>query len=159
MLISLPLFTLLHVLLSLVGIVAGCVVVGAWLGGRQLNAWTAIFLFTTVLANATGFFFPFSRLLPSHVLGGLSLLILPIAIAARYWKHLAGGWRRAYILAAVIALYFNVFVLMVQLFQKVPGLIAAAPTQQSPAFIVTQLFLLALFMVLGRSALGAPTAA
>ncbi|MEO8140367.1 MAG: hypothetical protein ABI742_12015, partial [Gemmatimonadota bacterium] len=133
MLIPLPEFTLLHVLLSVVGILAGVVVIGGLIAGTRLNSWIAVFLATTFLTNATGFFFPFARILPSHIVGGISLVILPIAMAALYWKHLAGGWRRVFVVTSVIAVYFNVFVLIVQLFQKFPLLIAVAPTQQSPA--------------------------
>ena len=153
MLIPLPEFTLLHVLLSVVGILAGLVVIGGLMSGTLLNGWIGVFLTATILTNATGFFFPFTRILPSHIVGGLSLVILPIAMAALYWKHLAGGWRRVFVVASVVAVYFNVFVLVVQLFQKFPLLIAVAPTQQSPAFAVSQLIVLGLFVGLGRAAL------
>ena len=151
-LFGLPLFTLIHVVLSIVGIVAGLVVVGGLMAGKQFGGWNLTFLVTTVLTNVTGFLFPFARLLPSHILGGISLVILPLAIAALYWKHLAGPWRRIFVIATVTALYFNVFVLMVQLFGKFPLLLVVAPTQQSPAFGVTQLLVLVLFVMLGRAA-------
>lgn len=153
MILDLPTFTLIHVVLSLVGIIAGLVVVGGLMAGVRLDGWTGIFLATTVLTNATGFGFPFVTLLPSHIVGGLSLLILPVAIAARYWKHLAGAWRQIFVVTTVVALYFNVFVLVVQLFQKFPLLIAVAPTQKAPAFVVSQLIILAIFFGLGRAAL------
>ena len=152
MIFGLPTFALIHVVLSLLGIFAGLVVVGGLMSGKRLDGWVGLFLVTTVLTNATGFGFPFVRLLPSHILGGLSLVILPVTIAARYWKHLAGGWRQVFVVTSIVALYFNVFVLVVQLFAKFPFLIAVAPTQQAPAFIVTQLLVLALFVVLGRAA-------
>ncbi len=150
--LSLPAFALVHVLLSLVGIFAGLVVVGGLMSGKRLDGWIALFLITTVLTNVTGFLFPFAKLLPSHVLGGLSLVILPIAIVALYEKHLAGGWRRGFVVATVVALYFNVFVLIVQLFSKFPLLTATAPTQKEPPFAITHLVVLALFIWLGRAA-------
>lgn len=153
MLLDFPTLTLVHVLLSVVGIFAGLVLVGGLMSGARFDGWLVTYLVTTVLTNVTGFLFPFRTLLPSHVLGGLSLLILPVTIYARYGKQLAGGWRRIFLLTAVTALYFNVFVLVVQLFQKFPGLIAIAPTQKDPAFIGTQLLILAIFVLLGRSAL------
>jgi hypothetical protein len=151
-LIDLPTFTLIHVVLSLVGIFAGLVVVGGLMAGAQLDGWTGLFLATTVLTNVTGFGFPFRTLLPSHIVGGVSLLVLPIAIAARYWKHLTGAWRQVFVVTTALALYFNVFVLLVQLFQKTPALIVIAPTQKEPPFLVTQLVVLALFVWLGRAA-------
>jgi hypothetical protein len=150
---DIPTFTLIHVVLSLVGIVAGLVVVGGLMAGVRLNGWTGLFLVTTVLTNITGFGFPFRVLLPSHIVGGLSLIILPVAITARYGKHLTGAWRQVFVVTTVLALYFNVFVLLVQLFQKIPGLIVVAPTQKAPAFAATQLLILVLFVWLGRAAL------
>lgn len=152
MVFDLPTFTLIHVVLSVVGIVAGLVMVGGLMAGVLFRGWTATYFLTTVLTNATGFGFTFRTLLPSHIVGGISLLILPIGMAALYWKHLSGGWRRVFVIASVTALYLNVFVLVVQLFQKFPGLIAAAPTQKEPPFIVTQLLILVLFVWLGRAA-------
>jgi hypothetical protein len=145
-------FTLIHVVLSMVGIFAGLVVVGGLIAGKRLDGWIGLFLVTTVLTNVTGFGFPFRTLLPSHILGGLSLLLLPIAIAARYWKHLTGAWRKVFVVTTVLALYFNVFVLLVQLFQKMPALVVLAPTQKEPPFLVTQLVVLALFVWMGRAA-------
>lgn len=152
MLLDLPALTLVHVILSVVGILAGLVVVGGLMAGTLFRGWTGAYLLTTVLTNATGFLFPFRTLLPSHILGGLSLLLLPLAIGALYWKRLAGRVRPVFVVTAVVALYFNVFVLMVQLFQKFPLLIAVAPTQQSPAFAATQLLVLGVFVALGRAA-------
>jgi hypothetical protein len=149
---DIPTFTLIHVVLSLVGVVAGLVVVGGLMAGVRLDGWIGLFLVTTVLTNVTGFGFPFRTLLPSHIVGGISLLLLPVAIAARYWKHLTGAWRQVFIVTTVLTLYFNVFVLLVQLFQKTPALIVLAPTQKEPPFLVTQLLLLALFVWLGRAA-------
>src|SRR6266542_1628922 len=146
-------FTLIHVLLSLVGIFAGLVVAGGLVAGERLDGWTGVFLVTTVLTNVTGFGFPFVTFLPSHAIGIISLVVLLIVIVARYWKHLTGAWRRVYVVGAVLALYLNVFVLLAQLFRRLPALIAAAPTQKEPPFLVTQLVVLALFVWLGRAAL------
>jgi hypothetical protein len=145
-------FTLIHVVLSLLGIFAGLVVAGGLVAGKRLDGWTGLFLATTVLTNVTGFGFPFRTLLPSHMVGALSLLILPVAIVARYWKHLTGAWRQVFVVSTVLALYFNVFVLLVQLFQKTPALIVIAPTQKELPFLVTQLVVVALFVWLGRAA-------
>lgn len=152
MIFDFPTLTLIHVVLSVVGILAGLAVVGGLMAGTRLDGWLGVFLVTTVLTNVTGFFFPFRTLLPSHIVGAISLVILPVTILARYGKKLAGPWRTTFVVTAVLALYFNVFVLVVQLFQKTPGLIVIAPTQQAPAFIGTQLLLLAVFVILGRAA-------
>jgi len=117
--------------------------------GKRLDAGTAIFLITTVATNVTGFGFPFHKLLPSHAIGGISLVVLAIAIIARYARHLVGPWRRVYVISALIALYFNVFVLIVQLFEKVPALRALAPTQSEPPFPVAQVVVMVLFVVPG----------
>ena len=152
MIFEITTFTLIHVVLSLLGIFAGLIVVGGLMAGVRLDGWIGLFLVTTVLTNVTGFGFPFRTLLPSHIVGGVSLLVLPVAIAARYWKHLTGAWRQVFVVTTVLALYFNVFVLLVQLFQKTPALIVIAPTQKEPPFLVTQLVVLALFVWLGRAA-------
>ncbi len=153
MIFNLATFTLLHTVLSVVGILAGLVVVGGLMAGVRYNGWIATYLATTILTNATGFGFPFVVLMPSHIIGVISLIILPVAVVALYLKHLAGGWRTTFVVITVTALYFNVFVLVVQLFRKVPAMIALAPTQKEPPFLVTQLLFLALFIVLGRAAL------
>jgi hypothetical protein len=142
-------FTFVHVVISLVGILSGLVVLFGLIAGKSLDGWTALFLLTTVATSVTGFMFPFHKLLPSHVVGAISLVVLSIAILARYSRHLAGGWRRTYVISAVIALYLNVFVLVVQLFEKVPALNALAPTQSEPPFKITQIVVLAIFVVLG----------
>ena len=144
--------TIVHTAISLIGIVSGVVVMFGLLGGKQRDKWTALFLLTTVLTSVTGFLFPFDHLLPSHKVGIISLVVLALAIPARYFFHLAGGWRRTYVLTAVLALYLNVFVLVVQLFLKVPALHAMAPTQQEPPFLVAQLIVLALFIWLAIAA-------
>jgi len=144
----LSMVTFVHVLLSVAGIPAGFVVMYGLLTAKRLDGWTATFLWTTVLTSVTGFFFPLHRLLPSHILGIISLVLLPIAIYARYSRQLAGGWRRIYVITAAMALYLNVFVLVVQLFQKVPPLKALAPTQTEGPFKASQLAVLAIFIVL-----------
>jgi len=151
---SLATFTRLHVLISLVGIVSGFIVMAGLLAGNRMRVSTAIFLVTTVLTSATGFLFPFHGLEPPHIVGIISLVVLAIAILARYAFHLAGRWRSTYVITSVIALYFNVFVLVVQSFQKVAALRALAPHQNEPPFVVTQLVVLALFVVLGVFATG-----
>ncbi len=141
-------FTVVHVVLSLLGIGSGFVVSFGLLAGKRLNGWTALFLASTVATSVTGFGFPFDHLLPSHKVGIISLVVLAVAILARYAFHLAGAWRWIYVVGAVVALYLNVFVLIVQAFQKVPALNAMAPKQSEPPFVLTQLGVLALFLVL-----------
>jgi hypothetical protein len=141
-------FTLVHVLLSLVGIGSGFVVAYGLLTAKRLGGWTAIFLASTVATSVTGFGFPFDHFLPSHWVGVISLLVLAVAILARYALHLAGNWRRIYVVSAMIALYLNVFVGIVQAFQKVPALKAIAPTQSEAPFLLTQLIVMALFVAL-----------
>jgi hypothetical protein len=153
MFFDLPTFTLIHVVLSVLGIVAGLVVVGGLMSGARLNGWTAFFLATTILTNVTGFGFPFSKVLPPHVVGAVSLVVLAVCLLARYGKLLAGAWRATYVVTAAAALYLNVFVLMVQLFIKTPPLTQLAPTQQEAPFVLTQVLVLALFVWLGWSAL------
>jgi hypothetical protein len=145
-------FTFVHVMLSVAGIVAGLYVVGGLSSGKRLDGWIGTFLVTTLLTNITGFLFPFRVLMPSHILGGLSLLFIPVAMFAIYGKHLEGSWKKIFVISSVTALYFNVFVLIAQLFAKMPGLLVISPTQQTPIFGATQLGLLILFVLMGRSA-------
>jgi hypothetical protein len=142
-------FTLVHVVLSLVGIGSGLVVLFGMLGAKRLDGWTALFLATTVLTSVTGFFFPVAGFLPSHAVGILSLVFLAAALVAFYVYRLAGAWRWIYVVGAVVALYFNVFVGVVQAFRKVSFLEPLAPTQSEPPFVVAQLVVLAIFIVLG----------
>lgn len=153
MIFDLPMFTLIHVVISLVGIIAGLVVLGGLMAGARLDGWTALFLVTTTLTSITGFGFPASAITPAHVVGALSLIVLAGCLAARYWMKLARGWRTAYVLTAIVALYLNVFVLVVQLFAKTPALAALAPTQQEAPFALTQAAVLGLFVWLGWAAL------
>ena len=141
-------FTLVHVVLSLVGIFAGLVVVFGMFSSKKLDGWTALFLATTVLTSVTGFF-PRDHILPSHIVGIISLVVLAIAILALYALHLAGPWRWIYVVSAVVALYLNVFVGVVQAFQKLPLLASLAPTQSEPPFLIAQSVVLVIFVVLG----------
>jgi len=142
-------FTHVHVAISLVAILSGLVVLLGLLTGRRLDHWTSFFLLTTVATSVTGFFFPFHGFTPAIGVGIISLIVLAVAIVARYPRHLAGSWRVLYVIGATLALYLNVFVLIVQLFQNVPALKAMAPTQSEPPFLVAQLAALILFVVLG----------
>jgi hypothetical protein len=145
---SLPTFTLVHVILSLVGICSGIVVVYGLLTAKRLDGWTVLFLVSTAATSVTGFGFPFDHLLPSHIVGIISLVALAIAVLGRYVLRLARAGRWLYVVGAMLALYLNVFVLIVQSFEKVPALKELAPTQSEPPFLVAQLVILALFAVL-----------
>ena len=153
MILGLQPFTFVHVVISLVGILSGFVVLYGLLTGRRFEGWTALFLLTTVATSVTGFGFPIDIILPSHIVGIISLVLLAAAILARYAFRLAGSWRSVYVIGAGIALYLNVFVLIVQLFQKVPALKALAPTQSEPPFVLTQGAALAVFAALIIAAL------
>lgn len=142
-------FTLIHVLLSLAGIGSGFVVVFGLLNRKRLDGWTAIFISTTILTSLTGFLFPITQITPGIILGILSLLVLTPTVLARYVFGLRGAWRSTYVVSAMIALYFNCFVAVVQAFQKVPALKALAPTQKEPPFAIAQLLVMGLFLVLG----------
>ena len=149
MILGMTPFTFFHVLLSLIGIFSGVVVVFGLITAKRLDGWTLVFLVTTLATSVTGFMFPFHKLLPSHILGAMSIVLLAFAIYGRYARQLAGGWRLAYVITAVISFYFNVFVLIVQLFEKVPALHVLAPTQSEGPFKLAQLSALLLFIVLG----------
>ncbi len=142
-------FTLVHVIISLVGIGSGFIVLFGMLAGKRLSGLTALFLVTTVATSVTGFLFPFHGVTPGIVVGIISMVVLAIAILALYALHLAGAWRWIYVVTALIALYLNVFVLIVQSFEKVSALHALAPTQKEPPFLIAQLSTMALFIVLG----------
>jgi hypothetical protein len=145
----LRIFTVFHVIISLLGILSGFVVIYGMHTANPLNNWTAFFLVTTVATSVTGFFFPVKRLMPSHIVGIISLVVLALAIYARYHGNLAGSWRWIYVVSAVLAQYLNFFVLIVQSFQKIPALKAIAPTQTEPPFKLAQLFFLILFVAMG----------
>lgn len=146
-------FTLFHVILSLIGIASGIVVAIGLVAGRPARGWTAVFLLTTLLTTVTGFLFPISSLTPALVVGVISLALLAAALLALYAFHLRGVWRPIYIVGAVAALYLNVFVAVVQAFQKISVLQPFAPTQSEPPFVITQILVLAAFAVVGVMAL------
>ncbi|MGZ5093904.1 MAG: hypothetical protein ACXWCY_25515 [Burkholderiales bacterium] len=146
---SVSTFTLFHVVLSLVGIFAGLVVLFGMFSSKKLDGWTALFLATTALTSLTGFFFPSDDVLPSHIVGLISMVVLAIAIFAFYSRDLAGSWRWIYVVTSVLALYLNVFVGVVQSFLKFPVLNALAPTQSEPPFVIAQFVVLAVFVLLG----------
>ena len=141
-------YTIIHTLISLIAIFTGLVVLLGMLGGKRLDGWTKWFLITAVATTVTGFFFPFHGFTPAIGLGIISLPFLALTIFARYSKHLAGAWRWIYAIGAVICLYFNLFVLVVQLFEKVPALHAMAPTQTESPFKLTQVCVLVVSAVL-----------
>jgi hypothetical protein len=145
---SLATYTLIHVIISLIGILFGLIVLFGMFGSKRLDGMTALFLATTVLTSVTGFGFPFDHFLPSHAVGAISLVFLAMALFAIYVEHLAGTWRWIYVVSAIIALWFNVFVLIVQSFMKIPALKALAPTQSEPPFQIAQEAALVLFVVL-----------
>lgn len=150
--LSIENFTILHVAISLIGIVSGLIVLAGMLRARSLPGWTALFLVTTILTSVTGFMFPINGLTPAIVVGLISIVILAIALMALYLKQLSGAWRWIYVVTALMALYFNVFVLIVQAFQKVPVLQKLAPTQSEPPFQIAQGVTLVAFLVLGTLA-------
>lgn len=145
---SLPLFTVVHVALSLIGIAAGFVVLYGMIVAKRLPAVTALFLVTTALTSLTGFLFPFKGVTPGIVVGILSIIVLIVATVALYAGHLAGIWRGTYIISTALALYFNFFVFIVQSFEKMPALKALAPTQSEPPFKIAQLVTLVVFVLL-----------
>jgi hypothetical protein len=145
----LHIYTLLHVLISLIAIFTGVVVLFGMLSGKPLDGWTKWFLITAVATTVTGFFFPFHGVTPAIILGIITVPVLAITIYARYSRQLAGAWRWIYVVGAVMSLYFNLFVLVVQAFEKVPGLHSMAPTQTEPPFKFTQLVVLVIFVLLG----------
>jgi len=147
--LSLAAFTILHVIISLIAIAAGLVVMFGMLGSGRMPALTGIFLLFTILTSVTGFLFPFTELLPSHVLGIISLVLLAIACVALYAMKLAGIWRPVYVVTALLSLYLNVFVLVIQSFLKIPVLHALAPGNppSAPIFAVVQGLVLVFFAV------------
>jgi hypothetical protein len=144
---SLATFTILHVVISLIAIGTGFIVLFGLINGKLLSAWNGVFLVTTILTSLTGFAFPNTKVTPGIILGVLSLIVLAIALLALYVFHLRGAWRRTYAITAMIALYFNVFVLIAQTFEHVPAFHALAPTGTETPFKVAQTVLLVLFLV------------
>jgi hypothetical protein len=141
--------TVIHTALSLVAIVTGVSVVADLLDSRMREGLTKLFLGAALLTSASGFLFPFTQLLPSHAVGGLALLVLAAITPARYRYGLRGAWRAVYAGGAVASLYLLVFVLVAQVFLKIPALLAAAPTLSEPPFAATQAAAFAVFAVLG----------
>ena len=147
---SLSTFTTVHVIISLIGIVAGLIVMFGMLGSNRRPGLTAIFLLFTILTSATGFLFPFNGVTPGIIIGALSLLLLAIACIALYAMKLSGAWRWIYVLTALLSLYFNVFVLVIQSFLKIPALTALAPGNppSGPVFAVVQGLVLVFFVIM-----------
>jgi hypothetical protein len=141
-------FTLVHVVISLIGIATGLVAVAGLVQRRLIPRWTGVFLTTTVLTSVTGFFFP-GKFDPPKAVGTLSLVLLALAIYALSIRQLTGRWRTAYVISAVVSLYFNVFVAVIQTFQKIPAVHALAPTQTEPPFAVAQGTVLLVFIIVG----------
>lgn len=145
---SLAAFTTLHVAISLIAIATGLLALLGLIAARRLPALNALFLAFTAFTSITGFLFPLKAITPGIVVGLLSMVVLAVAVVARYVGHMNGGWRGTYIISAAFALYFNVFVLIVQSFEKVPALKALAPTQSEGPFKIAHLFTLVLFVAL-----------
>jgi hypothetical protein len=149
MILGMTPLTFVHVLLSLIGIVTGFVVIFQMIGGKQLGDLNTIFLATTILTSVTGYFFRITKVTPGIIIGAISLVVLAIALFALYSKKLAGGWRTVYVVTAVMAQFFNVLVLVVQSFMKIPALHATAPTGEESIVKITQLCALLLCIILG----------
>jgi hypothetical protein len=147
---SLATFTLGHVIISLIGIVAGILAMFGMLGSNRMPGMTAIFLLTTILTSATGFLFPFEGFKPSYAVGALSLVLLAIACIALYGMKLSGAWRGIYVVTALLSLYLNVFVGVIQSFLKIPALTAVAPGNppSGPVFGVVQGVVLVFFILM-----------
>jgi hypothetical protein len=149
MIFGMTALTFIHVVISLIGIFSGLFLVYGFIAGKSLDHITALFLSTTTATSITGYFFPFHAVTPGMVIGAISLIALAVAVYARYSRHLERGWRTTYVVSSVLALYLNVFVLVVQLFEKVPSLRSLAPTQSETPFKIAQLVVMALFIALG----------
>jgi hypothetical protein len=145
-------FTVFHVAISLIGIASGLIVVYGLLTANRMRGMTLLFLLTTIATNVTGFFFHRDHILPSHIVGGISLVVLAVTTAALYLYKLRGSWRTVYTVGAVTSLYFNVFVFVVQAFLKIPSLHVLAPKRSEPPFAIAQGLVLVLFVVLGTLA-------
>jgi hypothetical protein len=146
---SIPAFTLLHVIITLIAIGSGLIVVGGMFASHRLPGTSALFLLTTVLTSVTGFLFPIHGFTPALGVGIVSCAILAVALFAYYSKRLTGAWRWIYVVTAIAALYLNVFVLVVQSFVKVAALNALAPTQSEPPFVIAQIAVLVIFILFG----------
>jgi hypothetical protein len=149
MILGMTPFTFLHVLISLAGIISGFVVIDGFLKARRLDGWNAFFLVMTILTSVTGFFFPRNGVTPGQIVGAISLVLLVVAVLARYPLRFSGAGRWLYVITAIVAQYFNFVVLIIQSFQKVAPLKELAPTQSEPPFLIAQVLALVLFVVLG----------
>lgn len=154
--LSLPAFTELHVVISLVGIAAGLVFFAALAGGRWLSLINGLFLVFTILTSVTGFLFPPKPIGPPFIFGVVSLVVLAIALYALYGRKLAGGWRRVYLVAALFAQWLNMVVLVVQSYQKIPALHALAPLGNEPALLATQAVVAVVILYLAWATLRRP---
>ncbi len=150
---SIPAFTLLHTIISVIAIVSGLIVLGGMYSAQRLPGWTALFLLTTALTSITGFFFPNEKITPGQIFGAITLIVMVPTLLALYGFHLRSAWRWIYTGGAVIVLYLNVFVLVAQLFDKVTVLKPLAPTQSEPPFLITEVIVLVIFVALGLLAL------
>jgi hypothetical protein len=146
---STPAFTLLHVIISVIGIFSGLVVAAGLWSGKRLDNWTGVFLLTTALTSVTGFLFPAAGLDPARVVGLISLAAIALAILGFYVYRLGGAWRWIYVTTALLALYLNCFVAVVQAFQKIPALHALAPKGTEGAFVAAQVTLMLAFILIG----------
>ena len=146
--ISLSAFTTIHVIISLIAIATGFIAVFQMIANQPLGIWNSIFLWTTIATSVTGFGFPITGITPAIVVGIISLVILAVSLLALYSQRLVGPWRWVYVVTAIVALWFNVFVLIVQSFQKIPSLKTLAPTQSEPPFQIAQGAALVLVVVL-----------
>ncbi len=149
MILGMTIQVFIHVVVSLIAIVAGFVVLAGLFKGQRLEGWTAWFLILSVATNLTGVVLPATQLLPSHITAIVALAVLLFTIPAKYTFNMQGGWRKVYVIGAVISLYLNVFVLIVQAFLKVPALKALAPTGSEPPFAIVQGIVLLGFVVKG----------
>ena len=149
---AIPTFMIIHVAISLAAILSGIIVLFGMISDKPLNRWTAFFLATTVLTSVTGFGFPIKGMTPGIAFGIISLIVLAAVIYARYACHLAGMWRRVYVIGVVFAFYLNFVVLIVQSFPKVTALHALSPNQNEPPFLAVQVVSIVAFLVLGTLA-------
>jgi hypothetical protein len=150
---ALQYFTLIHIMISLIGITSGFGLLAGLVTGKLFPRWALVFLTTTIATSVTGFFFPFHGITPGIVIGVISLLTLALACFALYARRLEGVWRRMFAVTAILSLYLNVFVLVVQTFQKNPALVEIAPALNAPPFVISQVLVLAIFIWLGTLSL------
>jgi hypothetical protein len=150
--LTIPTFTLVHVIISLIAIISGLVVLFGMFGSHRMPGWTALFLLTTALTTASGFLFPNTGITPAQIFGYISLVVIAVTLLALYVFGLGGAWRWIYVVGAVLALYLNVFVLVVQSFAKIPALHPLAPNGNESPFLIVQGAVLVIFCALGLGA-------